>query len=75
MEMELLRLIKIDFDNLENESAAAHCELCLGSFVDESGKTACAKVGELLQTLEVRLYLGWDGQVYPQFRVEKVYAR
>jgi hypothetical protein len=81
--MEILRLIKITFDNLENESAAARHEEDLGTFVNEPtidatntvGKTAYVKVGELLCTLEIKLYLGWDGQVYPQFRVEKVWVR
>jgi len=59
----------------QNQPAAAVHEEDLGTFVDGGGKTAHAKVDEVLQALEVHPFLGWDGNVYPRFRVETVNLR
>lgn len=68
-----LKLIEVSFDNLENGYAEAICREELGVFVDGDKLTAHGKVEEFLRTLEPRHpYLGYDGEVYPQFKVERV---
>ena len=66
-----IRLVKIDFDNLENHNAI--CSEDLGVFVDGDNLTAHGKVKEFIRKMQpVKPYLGWNGQVYPQFRLEKI---
>lgn len=68
---DILRLERIDFDNLENRDAI--CKKVVGVFVaEEKGLTAYGKADEWFRTQPpVAMYLGWDGQVYPQFRLIK----
>lgn len=72
---EVIRLVRVDFDNLENHDAIYEKEIAVfGS--DSPGKTAHAKVGEwLVENGPFKLYLGWDGEVYPKFRAERKFVR
>ena len=65
-----IRLVQINFDNLENSDARSETEL--GVFVDEDNLTAQGKIGLYFQEQmePKKLYLGWDDNVYPQFRLE-----
>jgi hypothetical protein len=67
--LEAKELIRIDFDNMENRDALY--ETSLGTFVQSDELTAH---GVLLKWLSeqppVNMYLGWDGEVYPKFKVK-----
>ena len=71
MIMEISRLIRIDFDTMENHAGAAISSKCLGTFAAGDGITAHGKLGNWLAAQPpVKMYAGWDGRVYPQFRIE-----
>jgi hypothetical protein len=67
--MKGIRLIKISFDNLEN-----HCPMeltVLGTFVAGDHLTAHGKVAKFINNMDpISMYLGYDGQVYPQYLLE-----
>lgn len=68
---EAVRLIRIDFDNMENRDP--YCEEEVAVFVGDAHLTAHGKASEYMRTMEkVRPYAGYDGQVYPQFKLKKV---
>jgi hypothetical protein len=71
--MRGLRLIKVDFDGMENRLPEAVCKEELATFVDDGRDSAYRKAEGYLSVLApVKVYLGWDQQVYPQFRLEPV---
>lgn len=67
----ILRLVRIGFDNLENRSGDALTTSTVKIFMDDpSGKTAHGKASDWLDSYPPqRMYLGWNGQVYPQFKI------
>ena len=68
--MEIVRLIMRTFDTMENRHAESIHDQCLGTFVAEDGLSAHGVASEWLeQHPPIKVYLAWDGQVYPQFRV------
>lgn len=67
---DLIRLMRIDFDNLENHNPIK--EECIGVFVGSNGLSAHGKVGSwFAKQKSEKLYLGYNKQVYPQFRLVK----
>lgn len=71
-----VRLVREDFDPLENDYSAAYSRTEVGIFVDDSNMTANAKVkGYLGQMDPVKIYLAWDGKLYPRFFIEDVVLR
>ena len=67
-----LKLTKIGFDNLENrDGEVVEFEKI---FVDGNGLTAHGNAEKWLcvQPAE-KHYLGWDGQVYPRYKLEPCY--
>lgn len=70
---EFIRLTRIDFDNMENRDAVYKTQL--GNFEGvPGGLTAHGKVSDYIQKLEpIKMYLGWDGCVYPQFVLNTEY--
>jgi len=63
---EIKRLVRIDFNNLENHSPLS--ESVVACFVDDADKTAHAYACDFFCTMApVRLYLGYDSNVYPKF--------
>lgn len=69
---EIIRLIKIDHDNMENRDAVYTTNL--GTFVNGNGLSAHGKVAKFIsEMLPEKRYLGWDGNVYPQYIIEKEY--
>lgn len=76
MTIEGIRLVRVDFDTLENELSAALVEKELGIFLDDSQRTAHYKANLFLrQNLPAETsYLGWDGEVYPKYRAHKFRA-
>lgn len=66
-----IKLLKFEFDNLENHNCEVVTEV--GIFVADGQLTAHGKVGRFIQSLDPeKRYLGWDGQVYPQYKLEHV---
>lgn len=66
---EALVLFRVEFDNMENHDPLREAEVA--AFVDGDEK-AWAKLARHLRELEpVAVYLGYDDQVYPRFRVER----
>lgn len=71
---EIIRLVKIDHDNLENHNAIYTTNL--GTFIAGDGLSAHGKVGKFISNMEPqKRYLGWDGNVYPQYRLEKDFLK
>lgn len=71
--MIAIRLLKIDFDNMENGIFQATCTEELGMFVDDAGATAAEKIEKFRAEMPaVRSYEGWNGETYPQFKTEEV---
>lgn len=71
---EIIRLIKIDFDCSENYNSEV--ESCVGIFSASDHLTAHGKISKYFQEMPPeKRYLGWDGKVYPQYRLEKNYLR
>lgn len=70
--MKAIRLVKIDFDVLENNDPFRRKEIAY--FIsDVGGVSAHGKVEKYINNLpEVKFYLGWDGQVYPKYELENV---
>ena len=68
--MEYIKLIKIGFNNMENRTPMDTKEL--GIFFTSEDKTAHSKVCDYFNELKsVKVYLGYDGNVYPIFKTEK----
>lgn len=66
---EIIRLVRIDFDSLENTSARYESEI--GTFGPTATLTAHGRVARWMEEQEpIKHYVGYDGQVYPQFRLE-----
>ena len=69
--IEALQLFKDDFDNTENRNPGT--SKSLGIFIKGNNLSASGKVSRFISELEpVKIYLGWDGNVYPKFRLEKI---
>ena len=66
--MNALRLIKIDFDNLENRNP--EYEKTIGLFIGDDNSNAYSKAEYWFskQKPEMR-YVGWDKKVYPQYKL------
>jgi hypothetical protein len=68
---DVKKLTRIDFDTMENHSPEVHTEV--GIFTPGDGLTAYGKISRWFQEQEpVKLYTGYDGQVYPQWKIEPV---
>lgn len=66
---EVIRLVRVDFDNLENRDGRMEKEI--GIFGPTPTGSAYATVQRWFSEQEpIKFYAGWDHQVYPQFRME-----
>lgn len=66
---EVIRLVRIDFDSMENREP--RYETDMGTFAATRDLTASGRVKRWMSEQKpVQLYVGYDGQVYPQFRLE-----
>ena len=64
------RLIRIDHDNLENREPI-HTKT-IGLFMDDDNSTAHGKISDYFKKQPPeKLYFGWDGKVYPKFKIEQ----
>lgn len=72
MGKEIITLIKINFDSLENDLGNAITESKLGVFSGTNGLTAHGNVAKFIANMEPeKRYLGWNGEVYPIYKLEK----
>lgn len=66
-----IKLVMYSFDDLENRDARE--EHLIGVFVDGDKLTAHGKIEEWFKKKSpFHMYLGWDGKVYPRFKLEKI---
>jgi hypothetical protein len=69
--MDGIQVFRDDFDNFENRYPKS--SKLLGTFIAGNGLSATGKVKEFIENLEpIDLFLGWDGNVYPQIRTEHI---
>lgn len=67
---EFIRVVKIDWDNSENRDGSI--EYDEGIFVGNAKVTAHRAVWDWFETLPpTKLYLGWNGEVYPKYRLDR----
>lgn len=70
MSTEIIRLVRIDFDGLENHTP--RYETDMGTFGTTPAKTAYARLRDWMEEqTPIKHYVGYDKQVYPQFRLEE----
>jgi hypothetical protein len=71
MTTEVIQVVRIDFDELENRHPRT--SQVLGVFVAKGPLTARGVASRwFAKQPPVSLYLGYDGQVYPQFQLKSV---
>lgn len=69
--MEGIQVFRDNFDNMENRNAL--CTELLGTFIEENKLTAHGNASKFIQGIEpIKLYLGWDGNIYPKIRIVKI---
>lgn len=69
--MQGITVSRVTFDSMENRINRAVNTTVLATFVTDD-RTAYDKADEFIRKREPEmLYLGWDLQVYPQFRVQE----
>jgi hypothetical protein len=67
-----LNLVRIEFHAEDHPDVAVVPET-LATFVEDETHTAHEKLAAFVRALPpVKLYIGWDGDTYPQFKVERV---
>lgn len=65
---EYIKVIRHDFDNMENNSPYRSEEL--GIFIAKDGLTAYGNASKFISGLRpVKIYSGYDGFVYPRFEL------
>ena len=73
---EIVILYRINFDSSENILSNAKYRTELGCFGPKNGLSPVGNCSEFISKLEpVKMYLGWDGKIYPQFVMETKYVR
>lgn len=74
--MEVITVVKQTFDNMENNIDAAISEETVKTFAgDTATRTAFGRAGDYIESLPpVRLYLGWNGEVYPKYILKKTHS-
>ena len=68
---EIIKVKRLDFDNLENHSPYY---VAWEKYFEAAGNlTAHGIAREYFKNMPpVEMYLGWDQQVYPQFKIETI---
>lgn len=70
-----LKLTVRYFDSLENSESQAEYIQEEQIFMDDTEKTAHAKCSEYIDSMSVRVYMGWNQQVYPKITVERIWLK
>ena len=66
------KVIRVDFDNDENNEAKAVRKIEIFRAEDREGLTASLQITRFLDQFEhIHPYKGWDDQIYPQFKIEQ----
>lgn len=67
--MKIVRIIRIDFDSMENHEPISKKEISV--FFDEPNKSAFEKARYWLHNTykAPNLYIGYDHKVYPQYEI------
>ena len=74
--MVYLEIIGVHFDNLENSLSNAVSEESLGIFVEGGGLSAHGKACQYISSMDpIKLYLGWDGYIYPKYKIREGYTK
>ena len=69
--MEAIQVFRDDFDNMENHSP--ECSKLLGTFIEKEGKTAYGNASIFISNINpIKVYSGYDGEVYPKFRLVRI---
>jgi len=67
-----LNLVRIEFHAEDHPDVAVVPET-LATFAEDAKQTAHDKLAAFVRALPpVKIYVGWDGAIYPRFRVERV---
>ena len=70
--MEIVTVWKRTFDDMENVEINALRDEELGNFMAGENKTAFGKASDFIDTLRTpKIYLGWNGEVYPKYYITK----
>ncbi len=73
--MTILKLTITAFDSQENSvSQAEYIEEEL-YFKDDETKTAFTKCREHMESIRMTRYLGWNDEVYPKYKVTRIYPQ
>lgn len=68
-------LYRIDFDTLENNIGSAISSTKVCAFYDDSNGRAYKEISKWMSGLgQLHYYIGWDKQIYPQWRLEETKA-
>lgn len=70
-----IKLTITQFDDLENTVAQAERIEEELIFIGDAENNAFCKCQNYIHELNYKLYLGWNDEVYPKFKVERVYPR
>lgn len=66
--MEIIHVLRIDFDNMENRAATT--QKTMVTLVPGDGRSAYGKAQQWFAAQPpTQLYTGYDHQVYPQFKL------
>lgn len=69
--MKAVQIFKDGFDNMENHNAK--CSELLGTFIEQNGLTAHGNAAEFISKMKPNgHYLGYDGNIYPKYRMERI---
>jgi len=65
------RVVRVDFDNMENSYGSALREKTAVVFADDERGAAAGKATAWIALQKDEQYTGWDNKVYPQYRTEE----
>jgi hypothetical protein len=71
--VEIIKLVRTDFDNLENHNAICKNDIAL--FVGDEKANAHHKCSMFIAEIDkIQLYMGYDGEIYPKFNAYTILA-
>ena len=71
--MEIARLIRTDFDSLENRVSDAICRKNIGTYMESKDLhlSAFGMASKALSEMPpMKMYMGYNGKSYPNFSIE-----
>jgi hypothetical protein len=71
--MKVIKFTRVDFDNLENHHLQAIGETVLGYYAKPDGMTTFGVMADIINKLNpIKVYMGWDGVLYPRLNMEEI---